>query len=518
MHRINILWVDDEIDMLKPFVIFLEERGYHVAAVSNGTDAVSMITDRAFDLVFLDEMMPGMSGLETLKEIKRINSSLPVVMVTKSEEEGLMDGAIAGQIADYLIKPINFNQIIMAIKKIIQADDIKRDMIGQEYAQFSAQLNQKIFAQPGFDEWTEIYRDLCHWDMRLDGINEANITQTHFLEKLNCNSEFSDYVIRNYRDWLTSEKRPFFSFDVVSEKLLPELGKNHPVYLIVLDCMRLDQYFAIEPMLNELFDINLNLYYSILPTATPYSRNSIFSGLLPLDIAEHYPQYWNETDDVDDSRNRNEHQLIDSQLKELGYNLEESRYIKIFTSDEASFVQRKVNSWEHDNLIVLVYNFLDLVAHHRSRNQILKEAIPDEKALRDFTKHWFIHSNFYATLKEIAEQGATAIITTDHGSIRVNRASQIIGDKDTTTTVRYKQGKNLKVNNKSALLIKNPNEYGLPVRGIIDNYAITRDDYYFVYPNAFHQYQKQFNGTFQHGGISMEEMILPLAVCKSKKQ
>ncbi len=518
MQRINILWVDDEIEMLKPFVIFLEERGYQVKAVSNGSDAVSMITDQAFDLVFLDEMMPGMSGLATLKEIKRINSSLPVVMVTKSEEEGLMDGAIAGQIADYLIKPIKLNQIIMAIKKIIQADDIKRDMIGHEYAQFSAQLNQKIFAQPGFEEWKEIYRDLCHWDMRLDGINEANITQTHFLEKLNCNSEFSDYVIRNYSEWLTSNVRPFFSFDVVSEKLLPELGKNHPVYLIVLDCMRLDQYFALEPMLNELFDINLNLYYSILPTATPYSRNSIFSGLLPLDIAENYPQYWNETDDMDNSRNRNEHQLIDSQLSDLGYKLEESRYIKIFTADEAAFVERKINNWAQEDLIVLVYNFLDLVVHHRSRNQILKEAIPDEKALRDFTKHWFIHSNFYATLKEIAKQGATVIITTDHGSIRVNRASQIIGDKDTTTTVRYKQGKNLKVNSKSALLIKNPNEYGLPVRSIVDNYAITRDDYYFVYPNSFHQYQKQFNGTFQHGGISMEEMILPLAVCKSKKQ
>ncbi|MDP8220442.1 MAG: PglZ domain-containing protein, partial [Candidatus Stygibacter frigidus] len=244
---------------------------------------------------------------------------------------------------------------------------------------------------------------------------------------------------------------------------------------------------------------------------------SIFSGLLPIDIAQTYPQYWNETNDMDNSRNRNEHQLLDKQLSELGYKLEESRYVKIFTADEAAFVQRKVNNWDNEKLIVLVYNFLDLVAHHRSKDQILKEAIPDEKALRDFTKHWFIHSNFYATLKEISEQGATVLITTDHGSIRVNRASQIIGDKDTTTTVRYKQGKNLKINSKNALLIKNPAEYGLPVRNFIDNYAITRDDYYFVYPNSFHQYQKQFNGTFQHGGISMEEMILPLAICKSKK-
>jgi len=517
MQRIKILWVDDEIDMLKPFVIFLEDRGFRVETVSNGSDAVSMITNESFDMVLLDEMMPGMSGLATLSEIKRINSSLPVVMVTKSEEEGLMDGAIAGQIADYLIKPVNPNQIVMAIKKIIQADDIKRDLIGREYAQFSAKLNQKIFAEPDYNEWLEIYRDLCRWDLRLDGINEMNIAQTHFLEKLNCNSEFSDFITRNYKDWLKSEQRPMFSIDVVPEMLLPELDQGHPVYLIVLDCMRLDQYYAIEPMLNDLFDVNLNLYYSILPTATPYSRNAIFSGLLPLDIAQTYPQYWKETDDLDNSRNRNEHQLIDAQLSELGHKLEESRYIKIFTPDEAAFVQRKVSNWANEKLVVLVYNFLDLVAHHRSKNQILKEAIPDEKALRDFTKHWFIHSNFYSTLKQISKQGATVIITTDHGSIRVNRASQIIGDKETTTTVRYKQGKNLKINSKNALLIKNPAEYGLPVRNIVDNYAITRDDYYFVYPNSFHQYQKQFNGTFQHGGISMEEMILPLAVCKPKK-
>ena len=517
MQRIKILWVDDEIEMLKPFVIFLEDRGYQVDTALNGSDAVSMITNQSYDLVLLDEMMPGMSGLATLKEIKRINSSIPVVMVTKSEEEGLMEGAIAGQIADYLIKPINPNQIIMAIKKIIQADDIKRDRIGRDYAQFSAQLSQKTFAEPNYAEWKDIYLDLCRWDLRLDEINEANISQTHFLEKLNCNSEFSDYISKNYRNWLGSEERPLFSFDVVPEILLPEMGKGNPVYLIVLDCMRLDQYFAFEPMLNDLFDINLQLYYSILPTATPYSRNSIFSGLLPIDIAETYPQYWYETDDMDNSRNRNEHQLLDNQLKELGYKLEESRYIKIFTADEAAFVQRKVNNWANEELVVLVYNFLDLVAHHRSKNQILKEAIPDEKALRDFTKHWFMHSNFYATLKVISEQGATVLITTDHGSIRVNRASQIIGDKETTSTVRYKQGKNLKINSKNALLIKNPAEYGLPVRNIVDNYAITRDDYYFVYPNSFHQYQKQFNGTFQHGGISMEEMILPLAVCKPKK-
>lgn len=517
MQNLRILWVDDEIEHLKPFVIFLSERGYKVQTVSNGSDAIDLVVKEKFDLVLLDEMMPGMDGLTTLKEIKKINNAIPVVMVTKSEEEGIMEDAIAGQIADYLIKPINPHQIILAIKKIFQADEIRRNKIGEEYSKFASRLNQDLFSSPNWEKWSELYQEICRWDLALGQINDNALSQTHFLEKMNCNSEFSSYVADNYRKWLEMDERPRLSFDLISEYVVPQLNAKKPVYFIVMDCMRLDQYFAIEPFINELFDVDLNLYYSILPTATPYSRNSIFSGLLPADIARNFPDYWVESSELDNSRNRNEHQLLEAHVQDLGFNIEQSKYVKVFTIEEGNFVLRKIDSWNNEELVVLVYNFLDLLAHHRSKSQILKETIPDEEALRAFTKHWFLHSSLYEALQQIKMQGATVIITTDHGSIRVNRASQIVGDKDTTTTVRYKQGKNLKSNDKHTLYIKEPEEYGLPTRSLIDNYVMAKDDYYFVYPNSFHQYMKQFNGTFQHGGISMEEMILPLAICKPKK-
>lgn len=516
MQQLRILWIDDEVENLKPFILFLTERGYKVKTVSNGADAVDLVLEENFDLVLLDEMMPGMDGLSTLSEIKKISSFLPIIMVTKSEEEGIMEGAIAGQIADYLIKPINPNQLIMAIKKIFEVDEIKRNKVGEEYAEFSAQLNQRLLSKPNFTDWSGIYRDLNNWDLTFDDINDPALKHTHFLEKLNCNSEFSNFVIDNYKDWLTSDNRPQLSFDVVSEQVMPLLNKKKPVYLIVLDCMRLDQYKAIEPYLKELFDIDLKLYYSILPTATPYSRNAIFSGLLPLEIAKNFPEYWVNSSEMDNSRNRNEHQLLDEHIKDLGSNIGASKYVKVLNIEEGNFVARKIESWQNEKLVTLVYNFLDLLAHHRSQDQILKEAIPDEQALRAFTKHWFLHSSLYEALKKIAAQKATVILTTDHGSIRVNRASQLSADKETTTTVRYKQGKNLGANEKQALHIKDPEKYGLPARGIVDNYVIARDDYYFVYPNSFYKYMNLYNGTFQHGGISMEEMLLPLALCKPK--
>ena len=283
--------------------------------------------------------------------------------------------------------------------------------------------------------------------------------------------------------------------------------------------MRLDQYLAIQPYIQELFDEELDLYYSILPTATPYSRNSIFSGLMPIDIAKRFPDYWVTSSEMDNSRNRNEHQLLDQHIEELGFKLDPtSKYVKIFNMEEGNFVLRKIETWNKENLIVLVYNFLDLLTHHRSRDQILQETIPNEEGLRAFTKHWFLHSSLYEALKLIAKQDAIVILSTDHGSIKVNRATQVIGDKETSVTVRYKEGKNLSVNERHALFVKKPGDYGLPSKSIVDNFIFAKDDYYFVYPNAYHQYQKQFNGTFQHGGVSMEEMILPIATCRTKRK
>jgi len=519
MKQMQILWVDDEIDLLKPFILFLEERKYNVETCNNGTDAIEKVVENKYDLVILDEMMPGLDGLATLQEIKRINPALPIIMVTKSEAEGLMDKAIASQISDYLIKPINPNQIIMAIKKIFQADEIRANQIGQQYTRYIAELNQKLFATPDWDEWSRIYRELSYWELQIDQVNDEGLRQTHFLEKRNCNTEFTNYVERNYSNWLKSDERPNLSFDLISQYIAPHFPENLPIYFIIVDCMRLDQYLAIQPYIQELFDEELDLYYSILPTATPYSRNSIFSGLMPIDIAKRFPDYWVTSSEMDNSRNRNEHQLLDQHIEELGFKLDPtSKYVKIFNMEEGNFVLRKIETWNKENLIVLVYNFLDLLTHHRSRDQILQETIPNEEGLRAFTKHWFLHSSLYEALKLIAKQDAIAIISTDHGSIKVNRATQVIGDKETSVTVRYKEGKNLSVNERHALFVKKPGDYGLPSKSIVDNFIFAKDDYYFVYPNAYHQYQKQFNGTFQHGGVSMEEMILPIATCRSKRK
>ena len=518
MKKLSLLWIDDEVDMLKPFVIFLKSKGYNVDTISNGSDALSMILTNNYDLILLDEMMPGMDGLTTLKEIKKINSYLPVVMVTKSEEEGIMDDAIASQIADYLIKPINPNQIILTIKKIFQADEIKRNRIGEEYSIFIRYLNDEIANKPNYQKWMKIYDKICEWDIKIDEINDKTLAQTHFFEKLNANQEFARYVKDNYKKWLHSDDAPTFSYDILSQYLLPEVEKaDKPVYFIVLDCLRLDQFKILFPYLQELFDLDNQMYYSILPTATPYSRNSIFSGILPYDIAKNFPEFWTDPFDEETSRNRNEHQLMEYHLKDLGYDNLKTTYVKIFNVQEGNYVNRKITTWKNQDIVVLVYNFLDLLAHHRSKSSILQETIPDDSALRAFSKHWFLHSTFYETLKKIKERGSTIILTTDHGSIRVNRSIMVGGDKETTPTIRYKHGKNLKINDKHTLFMKNPMEYGLPSRGIIDNYVFATEDYFFVYPNFYHQYQKQYLGTYQHGGISMEEMILPLAIGKPKK-
>ncbi|PID28095.1 MAG: response regulator [Candidatus Cloacimonadota bacterium] len=519
MKKMKILWIDDEITLLMPFIIFLNEKGYEVKTATNGSDGIEYILKEHFDLVLLDDMMIGLDGIGTLDEIKKINPSIHVIMCTKNEEEELMEKAIAGQISDYLIKPINPNQIIMSIKKIFQADEIQNNIIGEQYSNFIADMNRVISDNPRWNDWSKLYCDICNWDLKIDKLNDPNLAHTHFLEKRNCNTEFANYIENNYAEWLTKDERPNLSFDIVSQYVSPLLDEGKPVYYIIVDCMRLDQYLALEPFLKELFDIDLDLYYSILPTATPYSRNALFSGLLPIEIARNFPEYWRDTEESDNSRNRNEHQLLDEHLKDIGYNLQpSSKYVKIFNAEEANFVLRKIDSYKHENLVVFVYNFLDLLAHHRSRDQILLEAIPNEEAFRSFTKHWFIHSSFYEALKLISKQDAAVVLSTDHGSVKVNRATQVMGDRDTSVTVRYKEGRNLSCNPRHALYLKNPEEFGLPVKNIVENYIFAKDDYYFVYPNSYHQYQKQFNGTFQHGGISMEEMILPIAVMRSKNK
>lgn len=471
------------------------------------------------DIVITESILPDIDAFEMLIKFEYLNSDVPIIILTKSEDGEIMDRAISRCINEFFIKPINPNQLIIAIKRILYTSKIRLNRIGKKYSEFSTELNQLLSSNPCYDKWTEIYYKMCKWDLILDDVNDENLKQTHFLEKRNCNSFFSNFIDENYYKWINSNTGPTLSYDIVSKYVIPQLEDNKTVYFIVIDCMRYDQYLSMEPLIKKLFDVKSNLYYSILPTATPYSRNSLFSGLLPEDIAKRFPEYWCDNNDFENSRNRNEHQLLDEQLEDLGQTINPpSKYIKIYNTEESNYVLRKIDSYKNERLVVLVYNFLDLITHNRSRDPFLQEIIPDEEAFRSYTKHWFKYSALYKAIKQISKQeNSVLIITTDHGSIKVNRATQVIGDRNTAVTIRYKEGKNLSCSDKHVSFLKNPRDYGLPYKTIVDNYIFAKDDYYFVYPNTYHHCLKQFNGSFQHGGISMEEMIIPVSVCEPKK-
>ncbi|MBS3741157.1 MAG: response regulator [Candidatus Cloacimonetes bacterium] len=517
MEKAKILWVDDEIEMLKPHVIFLEDKDYNLDTVSNGSDAIHMVEENNYDLVLLDEMMPGLDGLETLTKIKEIDKTIPVIMVTKNEEEGLMNKAISKQITDYIIKPINPHQVLMAIKKILMSEKIRRDRIGEEYTRFSSWLNREIFSAPDLKKWYEIYSKFVRWDLRLDKLGYEDLLNIHTYERKNTNEEFSEYITENYKNFIR-EHQPTMSHDIVEKYLMPQLEKKKPVYFIVLDCLRLDQLHVIEPYLQELFNIKTQHYLSILPTSTPYSRNAIFAGMLPKDIAEKTPQYWKSNSEVEDSRNRYEHFLIDRLLKKHGFRFPNgTKYTKILDQEEGKFVVKQIPKYENEQLIILVYNFLDMLLHHRFKDEILKEMLPNDKALRSLTDVWFQNSDLYKAIKKIAAQGATVVLTTDHGSIKVGHPMKVRTDKEASYGLRSKHGKNISCKSSHAYKVKNPQEIGVPSANIVDNFIFAKGDYYFVYPTSYNEYKKKFHGTYQHGGISMEEMILPISILTPKK-
>ena len=519
MRKIKILWIDDEIDMVKPHILFLEDKNFDVTSVTNGNDGINLVEKNDFDIVLLDEMMPGLDGLETLTEIKKIRSSLPVVMVTKNEEENLMNKAISQQITDYIIKPVNPNQILMSIKKILMSDEIRKNRLGEEYSQFSAWLNQKLFSLPNWKDWIEIYRKIVDWDIKLDSFNYEDIVQMHSYEKKNCNTEFSNFVQLKYPDWINMDEHPTFSHEIVQKFVKPQFSKKKLVYFIVLDCLRLDQYEILKPHLEEFFNIKTDYYFSILPTSTPYSRNAIFSGMMPEKISKVYPQFWKSTKEVETSFNRDEHFFIDEQLKRLDINLPNgSKYTKVLDPDEGKFVLKKINSYKNDKFNIIVYNFLDLLLHHRSKDEVLQEMIPNDKALRSLSKIWFLNSSFFKTMQEIAKQDAVVVLTTDHGSIKVKHATKVVSERDSSPGLRSKHGKNLTCDERDTFRISNPNQIGLPRENVVENYIFAKEDYYFVFPTNYNEYKNKFNETYQHGGISMEEMILPISILTPKEK
>jgi CheY-like chemotaxis protein len=509
----KILWVDDEIDLLSPHITLLKERGYAVVTATNGEDAITLVRESPFDLVFLDEMMPGMGGLETLAVIKDLRPNLPVVMVTKNEEESLMEEAIGVKISDYLIKPVNPSQILLACKKFLEGKRITSAAVSKDYIQEFNQISLALMQEPGYQEWVDIYTRLVSWGIELDAHQELGLKQTFLDQMRECNLAFGKYIEKNYRAWVeTARNRPILSHEVVDTFLLPELETGRSVFFFVVDCMRLDQWLMFEEVLHEYFTITRHHYFSILPTATPYSRNAIFSGSFPSDVELRFPELWEKSEDDENSRNRYEKQFLEKLLERRKVTLKpEPKYVKILDAEFGRGIESSISSYAQSRLTSIVVNFVDMLAHGRSDSMLLKEIAPDESAYRSLTKSWFVHSSLLGMLRTLSRiKNVTILLTTDHGSIRSLRGTKVLGDREASTNLRYKYGRNLKSDEKTSIFVKNPLEFRLPRRGVATNYIIAKEDYYFVYPTDYHRYLNQYRDSFQHGGASMEEMILPV--------
>lgn len=522
MNKARILWVDDEIEMLRAHIKFLIEKGYDVETVTNGEDAIAEVADKAFDLIFLDEMMTGIGGLETLARIKEIKPNIPVVMITKNEEESLMHDAIGSKISDYLIKPVVPSQILMVCKKLIESREISSQYVAKDYLNDFNDISRQLLNDLNYKDWIDIYLKLVNWDLEMDVHPGVDLRRTLTDQKKECNQEFAKYVQKKYLGWIEnigSDEVPLLSPQIIEKYVLDELeDAEGPVFFFVLDCLRMDQWLVMEKHLSDLFEIEKDYYFSILPSATPYSRNSLFSGLFPLDIEKYYPDLWQPGHDDEKSLNRFEKELLQLLLERNNVTLRnELKYLKIINPAVGKSFEQNIQSHQDTHFMAVVVNFLDMIAHGRSDSELLKEIAPDEAAYRSLTNSWFMHSSLYATFKALATmKNAKIIVTTDHGSIRTLRGGKVLGDKEASTNLRFKHGRNLKVNDKYALMIKNPEQYKLPKRGVTISYIIAKEDFFFVYPTEYHKYLNYYKDTFQHGGISMEEMILPVIKMESK--
>ena len=512
-----ILWVDDEIEHLRAHIIFLEKKGYEVVTVTNGPDAIEQCKQRNFDIIMLDEMMPGLTGLETLQTIKEITPATPVVMVTKSEEEDIMDQAIGSKIADYLIKPVNPNQILLTLKKNVHRKEIVTEVTQTGYQQSYLNIAQQIDNCKTAEDWMNIYKRIVHWELELSSA-DSNMTEMLQMQKEEANIGFAKYIRNNYLGWVapTPADHPMLSNEIFKKKIFPAIDNGEKVFLIVIDKFRYDQWRMLAPEIGDMFDIDEQLYFSILPTATQYARNAIFSGLMPTQIAELFPDLWVDEDE-EEGKNLNEGPLIKKQIERYRRH-DTFSYHKINDSAGAEKFLQQLKSLSGNDLNVAVVNFVDMLSHARTESKMVRELANNESAYRSITLSWFRHSVMSELLRRLSQTDYKVIITTDHGSIRVSKAVKIIGDRNTNTNLRYKLGKNLNYNAKELFVIKDPLKAQLPAPNISTSYVFATGDSFFAYPNNYNYYVSYYKDTFQHGGISMEEMLVPLVTLTPKKR
>ena len=522
MNNGLLLWVDDEVELLKAHIIFLEKKGYQVVTVSNGADAIEQCRQQTFDLILLDEMMPGLSGLETLQQIKDIQPATPVVMCTKSEEEDIMNQAIGSKIADYLIKPVNPNQILLSLKKNIHQREIVSEVTQSSYQQEYQQLAMQIMDSRTWKDWMDIYRRLVKWELELSSTNSP-MTEMLQMQKEEANLGFAKYVSKNYLEWIQqlsslsqNEERPCMSPDVFKTKIFPHLNQGEKVFLIVIDNFRYDQWKVLAHDIGDLFDIEEDMYMSILPTATQYARNAIFSGLMPDKIAQMFPDLWVDEEE-EEGKNLNEAPLIQTQFDRYRRHNTFS-YHKINDSMGADKFLDKYNELKNYDLNVVVINFIDMLSHARTESKMVRELANNESAYRSITQSWLHHSVLSELFKLLSQSNYKVIITTDHGSIRATKPLKIIGDRNTNTNLRYKLGKNLAYSAKDVFVIKDPHKALLPAPNISTSYVFAYGDSFFAYPNNYNYYVSYYKDTFQHGGISMEEMLIPMITLSPRKR
>ena len=525
MSNGQLLWVDDEIELLKAHILFLQKKGYEMVTVSNGTDAIEQCQQKTFDLILLDEMMPGLTGLETLQHIKEIQPATPVVMVTKSEEENIMDQAIGSKIADYLIKPVNPNQILLTLKKNIHRKEIVTEVTQSGYQQDFMQLSMRISDCRHWTDWMDVYKRLVRWELELSS-TDSSMTEILHTQKEEANNGFAKYIKSHYMDWVkpgktpglmpNDEQRPMMSPDLFRRKIFPMLDAGDKVVLVVIDNFRYDQWRTISAEIGDMFDMDEQLYMSILPTATQYARNAIFSGLMPTQIARMFPELWVDEDE-DEGKNLNEGPLIGTQIERYRRHHTYS-YHKINDSAGADALMSQLNQFANNELNVVVFNFIDMLSHARTESKMVRELANNESAYRSITLSWFRHSMMADFFRWLAQSPYRVVVTTDHGSIRASRPIKIIGDRNTNTNLRYKLGKNLNYNPKEVMVVKDPRQAQLPTPNISTSYVFATGEDFFAYPNNYNYYVSYYRDTFQHGGISLEEMIVPLVTLTPRRR
>ncbi len=517
MQSANILWADDEIDLLKPHILFLTEKGYHIETATNGRDALDIFKTKDFDIVFLDENMPGLTGLETLSSLKTLNPDIPVVMITKSEEEYLMEDAIGFKIDDYLIKPVNPKQILLTIKKLIDNKRLVSEKTSMAYQQDFRNLGMTLNENLSYQEWIDVYKKLVFWELELEKLEDAGMHEILTMQKAEANAQFCKFVEKNYLEWIKNQdKAPILSHQLFKKKVFPILSDQTPTFFILIDNLRYDQWKIINPIITEYFRLEEeDTYFSILPTATQYARNAIFSGLMPIDMEKRFGDMW-QNDEDEGGKNLFEEKFLEDQIKRSVKNDIKFSYHKILNYDQGRDLNDSLNNLMKNDLNAIVYNFVDMLSHARTDMQMIRELANDDAAYRSITLSWFEHSPLLDLIKKLSQKRVKLIITTDHGTIRVKKPSKVIGDRNTNSNLRYKQGKNLNYNPKEVFLVKNPHEALLPKLHVSSSFIFAKEDSYFVYQNNYNQFVNYYNESFQHGGISLEEMIIPIVTYKNK--